>query len=260
MLLAIDIGNSQIKFGIFESSDLIDKFSIPTERDYTPEELHFDRLQRNDDRFLAFDSVAVSSVVPELDESVRKGITSQLNVAPEFIDHTYDLGLTIRYEPASAAGIDRLINASAATEKYGTPVIACSFGTATTFDVVNADSEYLGGAIAPGLRLLGHALHSRTAKLPEVNVVEPKSVIGATTESSISSGLFYGYIGLVEGILNRMFKELNSVPKVVATGGFSGTVAGKISLIDVVDENLTLDGIRMAAERRRAVSGTGSTQ
>ena len=249
MLLAIDIGNSLIKFGIFESSALIDKFSIPTERDYSPDELLFGRLHKNGSRFLTYDAVAVSSVVPELDETFRKALTASFNVIPCFIDHSYDFGLKIKYKPASAAGIDRLINASAAAEKYGVPVIACSFGTATTFDVVNANTEYPGGAIAPGLRVLSHALHLKTAKLPEINITEPEKVIGSTTESSISSGIFFGYIGMVEGILTRMFAELSLRPKVIATGGLAATVAGKCSLIGIVDENLTLDGIRKITER-----------
>ncbi|MCC7308590.1 MAG: type III pantothenate kinase [Acidobacteria bacterium] len=250
MLLAIDIGNSLTKFGIFDSSTLVDKFSIPTERDYSPDELLFDRLRKNGSRFLTYDTIAVSSVVPQLEETFRKAFTASLNVIPCFIDHTYDLGLQIKYKPASTAGIDRLINASAAAEKYGAPVIACSFGTATTFDVVNGKMEYLGGAIAPGLRVLSHALHLKTAKLPEVNVEEPAKVIGATTEASISSGIFFGYIGMAEGILKRMLAELGRSAKVIGTGGFAPIVGGKSSVIDVVDENLTLNGIRMIAERR----------
>jgi type III pantothenate kinase len=249
MLLAIDIGNSHTKFGIFESSTLIDKFSIPTERDYTPDELLFDRLKRNGDRFLRIDTVGVSSVVPEVNEAFRLGLKKLLNVTPLFIDHTFDFGMKIKYDPPGAAGIDRLVNASAAAAKYGTPVVACSFGTAATFDVVNAGSEYLGGAIAPGMRTMADALHLKTSKLPSVAVEKPGKAIGGTTEGSIRSGVYHGHIGAVEGILKRIVEELGETPKVIATGGFAKTVAAECGMITVVDENLTLDGIRLVAER-----------
>jgi type III pantothenate kinase len=252
MFLAIDIGNSFCKFGIFESSSLLDKFSIPTERDYTVDELLFDRLKRNGERFLTIDTAAVCSVVPELEHTFRQALKKHLNVTPLFIDHTFDFGLKIRYEPSSAAGVDRLVNASAAAAKYGVPIIACSFGTATTFDVVNANSEYLGGAIAPGMRTMAEALHLKTSKLPLVAVEKPASSIGSTTEDSIRSGVFYGYIGLVEGVLRQIFEQLGEIPKVVGTGGFVKTVAIESSMIDILDDDLTLDGIRMLAERRLA--------
>jgi type III pantothenate kinase len=250
MLLAIDIGNSYTKFGIFESSSLIDKFSIPTERDYTADELLFDRLRRNGDRFLTIGTVAVSSVVPELDGTFRRALKKHLNVTPIFIDHTFDFGLKINYNPPTAAGIDRLVNAAAAAAKHGAPVIACSFGTATTFDVVDAHSTYLGGAIAPGMRTMAEVLHLKTSKLPLVAAEKPQSAIGSTTEDSIKSGVYHGYVGLVEGVLSRMFEELGETPRVVGTGGFVKTVANESGMIDVVDEDLTLDGICMLAERR----------
>lgn len=254
MLLAIDIGNSHTKFGIFESSTLIDKFSIPTARDYTPDELFFDRFHRTDDRFIKIDTVAVASVVPELNDTFRDAFKEHLNVTPLFIDHTFDFGIKIAYDPPESAGVDRLVNAAAAAAKYGAPVIACSFGTATTFDVVNAACEYAGGAIAPGIRLMAEALHLKTSKLPLVSVERPASPIGSTTEDSIRSGIYHGYTGLVEGILSRIIEQLGERPKVVATGGFSKTIAGETTMIDTIDETLTLDGIRLLAERRPARS------
>lgn len=248
MLLAIDIGNSYTKFGIFESSSLIDKFSIPTERDYAVEEFRLDRLKGGT---LNFDSILVASVVPELNQILTEAMLSHLNVEPRFIDHSSDFGLTIDYLPPEAAGIDRLVNASAAAAGYGTPVIACSFGTATTFDVVNKESAYIGGAIAPGMRLLAEALNLKTSKLPLVNVEKPETAIGRTTEGSIQSGIFNGSIGLVEGMLVRIIEELGEKVTVVGTGGFAKTIARESSMIDIVDENLTLDGIRLIAERMR---------
>ena len=249
MLLTIDIGNSSIKFGVFDAEHLVDKFLIQTRRDYTTEELLFDRLRYVDEKFLRIDSVSVSSVVPELDHIVTEACENIVQVTPVFVDHTFDFGIKINYEPRTA-GTDRLINASAAAEKYGRPVIVCSFGTATTIDAVNAAGEYLGGAIAPGLNTLAAALHLNTSKLPLVVVNKPDSVIGSTTVDSIRSGVFFGYLGLVEGLIRRMFEELGETPIVIATGGLAQTVAANCDLIKRVDENLMLDGLRILFERR----------
>jgi len=243
MLLAIDIGNSSTKFGVFESTTLIDKFVIPTTRDLSVNELLFDRLKYINDRFFTIDRAIVCSVVPELNDTFRKAVKELLSVTPVFVDHSFDFGLKISYHPVTSLGIDRLVNASSAT-KYGLPVIVCSFGTASTIDLVGADSEYLGGVIAPGMKLLADALHLKTSQLPSVTIKKPESVIGNTTESSIKSGVFYGYMGLVDGILERMFSEIGTRPEVIATGGFASMIAGQSELVDTVDENLTLDGLR----------------
>ena len=248
MLLAIDIGNSSIKFGVFESSSLIDKFAIPTARDLSVEDLLFDRLKYINDRFFNIDSAIVCSVVPELNDTFRSAVKELLSVTPTFVDHSSDFGLTINYHPVESLGLDRLVNAAAAAAKYGAPVVVCSFGTATTIDFVNDDREYMGGVIAPGMKLLAEALHGRTSQLPNVAIEEPDSVIGNTTESSIQSGVFYGYVGLVEGILERFFSAIGTRPDVVATGGFASIIARHSSLVNIVDENLTLDGVRYLSE------------
>lgn len=250
MLLAIDIGNSSTKFGIFESQSLIDKFVIPTVRDYTVDELLFDRVRYINERFFQIDKAVVSSVVPEVNDPLSQACWELLKIKPTFVDHMFDFGLKINYTPVAAAGTDRLVNASSAATKYGTPVITCSFGTATTIDLVSKQNEFLGGTIGPGIRMLAESLHRQTSKLPLVAIEEPANVIGTTTEDSIKSGVFYGYIGQVEGIIERMFAELDEVPKVIATGGLAHTVAEHSSLIDIVDENLTLDGLRLLIERR----------
>lgn len=250
MLLAIDIGNSSTKFGIFESGSLIDKFVIPTFPDYSVDELLFDRLRVVDERFFRIDTAIVSSVVPEMNAALAGACKRLLKVTPSFVDHSFDFGMKIFYTPPSSVGTDRLVNASSAAAKYGVPVIACSFGTATTIDFVNDRREYLGGTISPGMRTLAEALHLKTAKLPLVPIQRPESVIGGTTESSIRSGVYYGHNGMVEGILTRMFEELGERPKVVATGGFASVVAEDCALIDTIDENLTLTGLMELAKRR----------
>ncbi len=258
MLLAIDIGNSSIKFGIFESDSLVEKLLIPTRRDHAVHELLFDTLRYIKQHHSRIDRVAVASVVTELDGAVRQACDEALTISPIFLDHTFDLGIQIKYEPVAAVGADRLVNAAAAAQKYGVPVIVCSFGTATTIDVVNSVGEYLGGTIAPGMNTLAEALHLKTSKLPHVAIDKPASVIGNTTVDSIRSGIFYGYISLVEGIINRMFAEIDEQPKVVATGGFANLIAENCDLINTVDENLVLDGILMLAERPHNYQHAGS--
>jgi type III pantothenate kinase len=245
MLLAIDIGNSSIKFGIFEGPSLFHKFSIQTKRDYTVEELLFDRLKMHEQQFIQvdIDTCVVASVVPDLNGVIGQVCRELFKVTPRFVDETWDFGLKIKYEPPSAAGVDRLVNAFAAVTKYGWPVIVCSFGTATTIDIVNERGEYLGGVIAPGMAVSAKALQLATAKLPNVPIEKPDSVIGKTTVASIQSGIVLGHIAMVEGLIAKMQPSGH----VIATGGFARLLAADCKAIDTVDENLTLDGLRLLA-------------
>jgi type III pantothenate kinase len=249
MLLAIDIGNSNIKFGVFDGAELTDKFSIATKRDYKPEELHFDRLQFADGKFLKIDQSYVSTVVPEMIDVVREASQVQFKVTPVFVDHNADFGIVNKYEPPTAVGIDRLVNASAAAEKYGTPVIVCSFGTATVIDAVNKNGEFIGGIIAAGAKLMAESLHENTALLPAVQIEKINHVIGNNTADAIRSGIVNGQIAMADGLIKRVAAELGSKPRVIATGGFAQFIADGIKTISVIDENLTLDGLRLLAER-----------
>ena len=267
MLLAIDIGNSQIKFGAFDGAQLFDKFSIPTKRGYRVDELQFHRLKQ-----VSIDIVVVASVVPELIDVVREASQTELNLTPKIIDHSTEFGLRISYDPPEALGIDRLINASAAASKYGTPVVVCSFGTATVIDVVSREKEFLGGIIAPGVKTMAAALRENTAQLRVVEIEQPPSLIGNSTEAAILSGIVNGHIAMAEGLLERITgtrtppsamsakRETPSaasgvadggvrVPKVIATGGFANLIASKIDAVTKIDENLTLDGLRLLAAR-----------
>lgn len=242
MLLAIDIGNSSIKFGLFDRDSLVFRAAVPTGAVKTagrtgdlPE-----GLEGRD-----FEAVIISSVVPEVNDFFAE----TFGVPPVFVDHTFDFSLTIKYDPPAAVGIDRLVAASAAANKYGEPCIICDFGTATTIDTVNSGGEYLGGVITPGITTLSRALFTNTAKLPEVPVRKPEKVIGNSTVGSIESGVFYGYLGLVEGILTRMKTELAENAKVIATGGFVNLMAENIPQIDIVDENLVLKGLQIIYSR-----------
>lgn len=258
MLLAIDIGNSSIKFGVYDRETLISKFYIPTRHDYSASEIK--RMVGSNLTF-EVDAAIASSVVPEVEEPIREFLNHEFGIKTVFVRNLFDFGLKIKYDPVSSVGTDRLIDAFAAVQKYGSPCIVCDFGTATTIDAVNSDGEYLGGAITPGMNTLSEALHLKTSKLPRVPIEKPLNVIGNTTVGSIQTGIFYGYIGLVEGILTRMIAELLSVPPavagglskrpgVIATGGFAKLIAENCELIEIVDENLILDGLQMIARKR----------
>jgi len=242
MLLAIDIGNSSIKFGVFAREKLISKFTIPTVREYSAKKINSliaDKLNRS------IQAVVISSVVPQINNAVQNFSEKYLKTKPVFVNSNFDLGLKIKYNPPETLGVDRFVAAFAAVEKYGASCLICDFGTATTIDVVNSHSEFVGGIIAPGISTLADALNRKTAILPRVEIKRPNSVFGNSTVSSIQSGIFYGYLGLTEGILRRMIDELGEKPRIIATGGFSGLIAENCELIEIVDENLMLEGLQM---------------
>ena len=249
MLLAIDIGNSLIKFGIYDGDALFDKFSIATKRDYTKDELHFDRLTFADGKFLKIDTTVVATVVPELIMPVREASRAQFKVTPTIVDHSSNFGITNKYDPPTTVGVDRLVNASAAAEKYGTPVIICSFGTATVIDAVNTKGEFIGGIIAPGVKTMAESLFAKTSQLPNVELEKTDHVIGNSTSEAIRSGVVNGQIAMAEGLIKQVAAEMGSRPRVIATGGFAQLIADGIKTVSVIDENLTLDGLRLIAER-----------
>ena len=248
MLLAVDIGNSSIKFGVYDGETLKAKFSIPTKRDLTANGLKVAIDGRLD---LPISSAIMCSVVPDLDIPLRTFLKETLGVDPFIVQNHVDFGLKILYTPLEAAGTDRIVNSFAAVEKYGVPCIVCSFGTATTIDVVNEDRELLGGLIAPGMVTSAKALYQNTAQLPEIEFQLPDNVINQTTETSIQAGIFYGQIGLVESAVTRLKKEIGDNAKVIATGGFASMIAQKTDIFDIVDENLLLDGLWMLYSRKR---------
>jgi len=249
MLLAIDIGNSLIKYGVFDGDQLLEKSTITTKRDCRPDELQFDRFTS-----FKIDTVVVATVVPELIDVVRQAAQANFTVTPAFIDHSTDFGLKINYAPLESVGIDRLINAFAAADKYGTPIIVCSFGTATVIDSVSKDRKFLGGIIAPGVKTMAESLHQMTIRLPSVEIREPGSLIGNSTESAILSGIVNGHTALAEGLIQKItsnseLETQNAEPTVVATGGFANLIASKIEAVTEINENLTLDGLRILARR-----------
>jgi type III pantothenate kinase len=246
MLLTIDIGNSTATLGIFEGEKLISKLTIPSNLDQSEEEVFLTITSelRNE-----ISAIIISSVVKELDNFYRNLSEKHFGIEPVFVDHTFDLGFLIKYFPPSGCGVDRLVAAFAATQKYKYPCIVCDFGTATTIDVVNSKNEYLGGIITPGMKTLADSLFEKTSKLPKVEILKPKSVIGDYTVGSIQSGIYFGYIGLVDGIIKRMFDELGEKPKVIATGGFSKLLSEESNFIEIVEPDLILDGLRLIYEK-----------
>ncbi len=246
MLLAIDIGNSNIKFGIFESEQLFSKFTLPTVRNQTSEELNLLIKSKINDEI---SGVIISTVVTELEIPFRALFEKYFDITPIFIDNKFNFDFSIKYFPPESCGSDRLINAFAATKKYGFPCIICSFGTATTIDVVNSKNEFIGGIIAPGMKTLTDSLFEKTSKLPKVEIVKPEKVIGNSTEKSIQAGIYFGYIGLIDGIIQKMFEELNEKPPIIATGGFSNLISKNSEFVEIIEENLMLEGLRIIYER-----------
>ena len=246
MLLAVDIGNTNIKFGVFDGETLAFYLSIPTIREITTESL---TKVLSAKLTHSISSAIVSSVVPEIDVAMGDFLTALYGREPIFIKNDFDFGLKINYEPLADAGSDRLVNTFSAVEKYGAPCIVCSFGTALTIDVVDADRTLVGGLIAPGMNTLAAALKITTSKLPEVEIKLPGSVIQKTTVGSIQSGIIYGYFGLVENLISMVKKEIGGAPRVVATGGFASLIAENTTQIDIIDENLLLEGLRLLHKR-----------
>ena len=242
MILTIDIGNTTTKFGVFDNETLIKRHLIPTIRSKSADEIYEsigNELNYN------FRGAIISTVVPELNESFQKLIENHFNTTAIFVNHDFDWQFKINYNPPESVGIDRLIAAFAAVQKYGKPCIICDFGTATNIEVVNKSGEYVGGIITAGINLLADSLHQRTSKLPKNELRKPEKVIGDSTITAIQSGVYFGYIGLVDGIIKRMIDELGEKPKVIGTGGLVNLIAESSKMIKIVDENLMLDGLRM---------------
>lgn len=247
MLLAIDIGNTNIVLGIYEGNDLRHSWRISTDPYKTADEIGILIKQLFNYKGVSLEdvnSIIISSVVPTIMGSVETMCEEYFKVKPFIVGPGIKTGLVIKFENPKEVGADRIVNAVAAIEKYGTPAVVVDFGTATTFDAISKEGHYLGGAIAPGIRISMDALFSKAAKLPRVELQKPPNVIGNTTVRGMQSGIVYGYIGQVDGIVGRMKEELGEKPVAVATGGLAEFIAKHCQTIDHIDPLLTLDGLK----------------
>lgn len=246
MLLAIDIGNTHTVIGLFEEKVLLYHWRVSSNLARTEDEVGPVLLflfEKNGYKSEDISGVCISSVVPDLTPVFMLFSKKYFNIQPLIIHSQVKLGLKIKYHEPASVGADRLCNAVAGIEKYGKPLIIIDFGTATTFDCVDANGDYLGGLISPGIDTSIKALHLKAAKLPLVELTFPKKLIGRTTEESIQSGILNGSIVMIEGLVKGLKKELGQNTKVIVTGGLSKKIAKRTDVIDFVDPYLSLDGI-----------------
>lgn len=255
MLLVIDVGNTNIVLGVYDKKKLIGHWRISTDRVRTTDEygvlimnlfFHDRKVNVSD-----IDSIIISSVVPPMMPTLERVCLRYFNVAPIIVGPGTKTGMAIKYDNPREVGADRIVNAVAAYEKYGGPLIVIDFGTATTYCAILENGDYIGGAIAPGIQISAEALFQRAAKLPRIEVRNPGQVICRTTVSSMQSGVLFGYVGQVEGIVARMKAELPEGVKVIATGGLAHLINVETNVIDHIEPMLTLEGLRLLYEKNK---------
>jgi type III pantothenate kinase len=248
MLLAIDIGNTNVVIGVFDREELVANWRVGTNTQITSDEyamIFKDLFGFAGLEFGRISGVIISTVVPPILPVMVEMSKKYFRIAPMLVKHGIKTGIRIRYENPKELGADRIVNAAAAYAFYGGPLIIVDFGTATTFCAVTRDGEYLGGAIAPGIKISAEALFQRASKLPRVELTKPGAVIGGDTITAMQAGIIYGYAGLVDGIVERMKKELSPEAKVIATGGLAELVSAETRAIQEVRPQLTLEGLRL---------------
>ena len=253
-ILVLDVGNTNIVLGLYEGGVLKHHWRIATVRERTSDELGIlikSLFQDQGADVQGVDGIVISSVVPPLMTALENMCQTYFHRAPLIIGPGIKTGLPIKYENPRDVGADRIVNAVAGIYHYGPPLIIVDFGTATTFCVIDELGQYLGGVIAPGIKISTEALYQRAAKLPRIELIRPRTVVGRNTVSSMQSGVIYGFTGLVDGIVNRIREEIDLPFKVVATGGLAALVHAESQTIEHIHEDLTLEGLRILWERNR---------
>ncbi|MGI9533771.1 MAG: type III pantothenate kinase [Thermodesulfobacteriota bacterium] len=247
MLLAIDIGNSNIVAGIYKNDDLLSTIRISTDKNKTSGEyaaLFSDLLETNSIKLNNLNSSIISCVVPQLNDVLLETLKNYFNIEPLIVSSGIKTGMPNLYDNPEEVGADRIVNSVAAYQKYKKSLIVVDFGTATTFDCISENGEYLGGIISPGITISSNALFAEASKLPRVELIKPKNVIGKNTVESMQSGIIFGYAAMVDGLIDKIINGLNCNPKIIATGGLAKLIADESKRIEEVDEFLILKGLK----------------
>lgn len=252
VIFVFDVGNTNIVLGVYDKEELKHHWRIETNRNKTEDEYGMMIKNLFDSANLSFseiNGIIISSVVPPIMFALERMCNKYFHVKPMVVGPGMKTGLNIKYENPREVGADRIVNAVAAIHEYGSPLIIVDFGTATTYCYINEQNQYMGGAIAPGIGISTEALYSRAAKLPRIEIVRPDDIIGKNTVSAMQAGILYGYVGQVEGIVNRMKAQSVVKPTVIATGGLATLIAEESNAIDIVDPFLTLKGLKLIYKR-----------
>jgi type III pantothenate kinase len=256
-LLVVDLGNTNIVIGVYRGDELVNSWRLATARERTADEYGILARQLVGDSLHAnLEGAIVASVVPPLNGAMTFMVQKYFGVEPMFVEPGVKTGIAIHVDNPLEVGADRIVNCAAAHLKFGGPTVIVDFGTATTFDVVDENAAFIGGVIAPGLNISAEALFARAARLPRVDVRRPDRVIGTNTVVNMQSGIYFGYLGLVDGILTRIKREVPDLKRVVATGGLASLFAEESEHIDEVDTELTLKGLKIIYDRNRVRRGS----
>jgi type III pantothenate kinase len=254
LIFVFDVGNTNIVLGVYDGEELKHHWRIETNRNKTEDEYGmivkslFEHVNLS---FSNIDGIIISSVVPPIMFALERMCQKYFQHKPLVVGPGIKTGLNIKYENPREVGADRIVNAVAAIHEHGGPLIIVDFGTATTYCYINADKQYMGGAIAPGVNISTEALYSKAAKLPRIEIARPEHIVGKNTVAAMQSGIVYGYVGQVEGIVKRMKDQSDENPLVIATGGLANLIAQESNMIDIVDPFLTLKGLQLIYKRNR---------